>query len=207
MGWQWSATARSYTDESTGDAISNTELASLQADFVAKMQTQFRDAATTLHNDGAAPDAWEATLRPIVDRTQAISFQLSRGGANAMTSDDWSAVETQIAAQYDFLQSFAADAGTGQLSEAEAAARAASYATSGNTAASYGRQATYAGLELPAHPGQGSECLSQCGCFWNISETKDSYEATWSLTKSRNCPTCLSRASEYSPYRQSKATK
>src|SRR5437868_6481678 len=111
MGWQWSASAREYTDAVTGESISREELTGLQSDFVAKMGDQFRDAATALHGRGASPDEWETELRRLVDRTQAISYQLSRGGSRAMQDSDWSQVASRIASDYEYLNAFAQDAG------------------------------------------------------------------------------------------------
>lgn len=61
-------------------------------------------------------------------------------------------------------------------------------------------------LPLPAMPGQGSQCLSSCGCDWRI-ETIDAergdYDAYWQLNpqKRPHCQTCLGRSEEWNPVR------
>ena len=156
MGWQWSATDRQYVDTSSGDVITKDALAILLALFVAKMRSQFRDAAAALLNDGGSPpDEWETELQPIVDQTQAISYQLARGGSNAMSEGDWAAVAVLIAAQYGYLNAFAADAGTGQLTEEQAADRAGMYADGARGGYAKGLGSAWdisLPVDLPVHP-------------------------------------------------------
>jgi hypothetical protein len=194
MGWQWQSGARQYVDTATGAVISKDELASLQADFVTKMGDQFRETATGLHQRGASPDEWETALRPIVDRTQAIGYQLSRGGSQAMSADDWSTVSDLISKQYDYLNAFAQDAGTGQLTEEEAADRAALYGDAGRGAYANGLGAAWE-VDLPeyppVHPG--------CRCAWDIAETDDGgVQARW--IASDPCPICADLEAQYNPY-------
>jgi len=194
MGWQWSESARNYTDSSTGDVISKDELAALQADFVAKMGDQFRATATDLYNQGASPDEWEAALRPIVDRTQAIGYQLARGGSQAMSEADWSAVSTLISAQYDYLNAFAQDAGTGQLTEQEAADRAAMYGDAGRGAYASGLGAAWDisfPVDIPVHAG--------CRCSWSVESGDDGrVKAYW--VAAMPCPICADYEAQYNPY-------
>jgi hypothetical protein len=193
MGWIWSESARTYSDSSTGDVISKDDLASLQTDFVGKMGDQFRETATSLHGRGASPDEWETALRPIVDRTQAISYQLARGGSNAMTSDDWSTVSEQVKAQYDYLNAFAADAGTGQLTEEQAADRAGMYADGARGGYAQGLGSAWDisfPVDLPVHP--------NCNCSWQIENEDDGVKAYYIVEDP--CPICAGYADQYNPY-------
>ena len=49
---------------------------------------------------------------------------------------------------------------------------------------------------LPAYPGEGSECMQNCHCRWNIIGN----DAYWELGIGDNCPTCMDRNKKWYPY-------
>lgn len=55
-------------------------------------------------------------------------------------------------------------------------------------------------LALPAMPAQGTICLTNCGCKWDIREYDDRWECFWVRGKDDSCQTCMQRAADWSPY-------
>jgi len=60
-------------------------------------------------------------------------------------------------------------------------------------------------LPLPAMPGQGTQCLNNCGCTWRIvtlNAVNEDYNAYWELDpRKEHCQTCTERASGWNPVR------
>ena len=53
---------------------------------------------------------------------------------------------------------------------------------------------------MPCYPGDGgTECLSNCRCSWDITQTETAIEATWEVN-AEACPGCVARGERYSPY-------
>jgi len=116
-------------------------------------------------------------------------------GMRALARPDRDLLLSRLTEQRRYLANFANDVQRGALTPAQIVARAALYAAA--TRATYSA-ARWSDAYLPAHPGDGSsECLVHCQCQWV--QRADGYY--WTLGTSEHCPTCLRRASEWSPYR------
>lgn len=76
-------------------------------------------------------------------------------------------------------------------------ARAAMYA--GANKEMYARGQTR-GMALPYYPAQGTQCLTNCGCAWEIQQTERGIDAYWRRAKNDSCTTCITRERESSPY-------
>lgn len=100
-------------------------------------------------------------------------------------------VDSQIAQQLKYWRAFADE---GQVNDA----RAAMYGRA--TRETYSK-ARWGDWDLPFHPCEGTECLTNCRCHWTVDDHGDGTgSATWHLgATERHCTTCPSRASD-SPY-------
>lgn len=105
-------------------------------------------------------------------------------------------VDRLIDAELAYWKAFAA--AHDELSEAQIAARAAMYGRA--TRGTYSR-ARWGDWNLPFYPTQGSECMSNCLCSWEVIDNGDGTgQAIWHLGPAeRHCLTCPSRAQD-SPY-------
>lgn len=130
-------------------------------------------------------------------------------GAGIKQADDVSdaaqvAIGEVLKEQVDYLNAFADaidDADVDPEQFAKWRARANLY--SGALKTSYSMGATRL-LDLPAHPGQGSECLVNCGCEWRIVEVdaeNGDVDCYWERGKDDSCPTCMAREDEWAPFR------
>ena len=103
--------------------------------------------------------------------------------------------------QYRYLNAFMQQIARGELSNAQIVMRMNMYINSANEA--LWRAITRdLPLELPAYPGDGStRCLVNCQCEWEILPRDDGYDCFWRLGAAEHCSDCLTRASEWNPYK------
>ena len=138
---------------------------------------------------------WQITMREELRSVHALQLIAGAGGDKSQVSaDDWLKLGSELRSQYLYLEDFARAVERGDLSDAQLSARAELYAHSART--TYWKQAT-SGVDLPAMPGEGSECLTNCNCSWD--KRGDGWH--WVLHASESCPTCIDRAAKWSPYR------
>lgn len=104
-------------------------------------------------------------------------------------------VDALIEEQLKYLKGFKDAEG---LSEAETNARAAMYGRA--TRGTYSK-ARWGDWDLPFYPTEGSECMTNCLCHWEVDDHGDGTgSATWHLgATERHCTTCPTRA-QNSPY-------
>lgn len=104
-------------------------------------------------------------------------------------------VKRAVGEQVSYLKKFVGD--TKDMSEAAIAARAKLYA--GSVVATYS-QARWGDWALPFYPTQGSECMVNCRCSWQVEDNNDGTgSAVWKLSAAEHCVTCKTRAND-SPY-------
>ncbi len=110
---------------------------------------------------------------------------LSRGARNQ--------VLTTVAEQVDYLNRFADQIAATGWQDAYGA-RALLYG--GSIKSSFWRGRTF-GLDLPYMPAEGTQCLSNCGCRWDIEYQGDPEDlnatARWIRGKDDSCETCVQR--------------
>ena len=86
-----------------------------------------RGLAGALYAKDVTLGAWEADMRAQIKGEYTRQYLLGRGGRDQMTQADWGSIGGMLASQYRFLDKFAADIATGELSEAQIAARSELY--------------------------------------------------------------------------------
>jgi len=70
---------------------------------------------------------WERNMREQIKEEYIRQYLLGRGGRDLMTPVDWGSIGGMCADQYRYLDGFAAEIATGELSEKQIAARSAMY--------------------------------------------------------------------------------
>jgi hypothetical protein len=141
---------------------------------------------------------WHIGMRDELRKGNA--YQLiagANGEKDNVESDDWLKLGTRLRSEYGYLEDFARAIYNGELSAAQIEARVELYARSMQVV--YWQQFTR-DYDLPAMPGQGSECMGNCGCAWDIEVGAGVAYAYWRRAKADSCPTCLQREREWSPY-------
>lgn len=139
------------------------------------------------------------------DRARQVlsgAFRRATGGAQqealdlaGLSAADRKLLDAALAEQLQYLRGFV-QALPG-LSPAQIVARARMYSGAVRTTYSTMRWGMW---DLPYQPGEGTECLSNCRCRWEIEDTGDGTgRAFWRLAAAEHCPTCVSRAAK-NPY-------
>lgn len=144
--------------------------------------------------------AWQEQMEAML--REAFEAAVVAGGGDVDVLGD--SIDNSVAIQIAFLENFAADIlATGWLPAY--AARARMYGLSskaGYWTADTARQAAGRFLPLPAMPGEGTQCLTNCKCSWEIvtvnSDSND-YDAYWRRHASDSCQTCVQREAAWSP--------
>lgn len=124
--------------------------------------------------------------------------------SDELDDDQIDTVATQVSHQYGYLDGFAdvikAGIAAGALAWVAWRARAHMYASAITEQYWRGRGGSW---PLPYYPAQGTECLSNCGCEWDIQELDGdgNADAYWRRGKNDSCATCLQREAESNPFR------
>lgn len=196
--WAYDSTARRYRDRVSGRFLSATEMAEIRDDLQARLRAGVRDLTERLADGRLTVQQWERAMQAQIKQVHALEYAFGRGGRKQMTADDWRELGHVVREQWAYLRNFAQHVATGQMTAGQIAARAGMYLNATTTSYEQGRGAAF-GIRLPAYPGQGSECLSQCHCRWVIAETETQWHATWTLGAAEHCDTCRVRAGTWAP--------
>lgn len=204
--WEWDAASRRYRNVDTGRYLSASASIELRDDLVSRLRSDTDALARRLAAEDLTVQQWEAAMQANVRTVNTVQMSLGRGGRNAMTDDDRTALAELIRGQHEYLRSFAEDIAAGRLSEAQISARSKLYYGSSTQAYERGRASAW-GVRPPHVPGDGStECMSACRCFLIYVDKPDAVHVTWHTTSGESCATCKSRARTWSPLVISKPT-
>jgi hypothetical protein len=142
---------------------------------------------------------WERQCRRTIIEHHAAAYFAGQGSdrLNARGDRELGAL---FQAQFDALSRFGDALERGQLSEAQAQARATLYGGALKGTFSRGQ---YAIWEIPVHPGEGSPCRSNCKCSIEVrvlDEEELDADVVWRRSAEESCDVCIRRAAG-SPYR------
>ena len=150
--------------------------------------------ATQALADGGSISAWRKQMELAIRRSQTAAYiaataerlGVSPKAVKGLSRAERAELDKRINAQLHYLDGFVADLKAGNLSMAQAQARANMYA--GANRATY-FATRYQGL--PFYPTEGSECMTNCKCEWHA---EGGGKFTWAMAAVEHCPTCQSRA-------------
>lgn len=144
-------------------------------------------------------DAWQQEISRELARYHAAAM-LAGAGVDDLSPTMRTSVTRDLTYQLSFLEQFGV-----VIQEADAfmpgwQARAAMYARS--IQVPYWKGATRL-LPLPAMPGEGTDCLTNCKCSWEVSQLEgdNNYDAYWRRSVDDSCATCRQRELSWSPVR------
>lgn len=162
-----------------------------------------RRAQSPENYGGIAHDAddWHDELARQLRRYTLAAYM--NGARSTATLDDAAqkVVADYIKTQLDFLGAFRDEIKAASEWSNGWNSRADMYAQSIKAPWWNGRTAAW---PLPAMPGDGtSQCLTRCGCSWEISELEGdgNADAYWRRAKDDSCQTCVERERQWSPLR------
>lgn len=145
---------------------------------------------------------WENEMQPLLTQGHLTSWMLGQESP-AMGVDDLLTTGTLIQLQLQYLSNFSDTIRTAPEFILGWFERAKMYASAMNQTYWSGRMKVW---PLPAQPGQGTICLSNCRCEWreNIISFEDGDgDFYWELDRfvadEDHCQTCLQREDEWNP--------
>ena len=206
--WVWNLKAKRYQDAETGRFMARDEVLGLVQQSLDASGNVTDTLAGLVAGGQLAPGDWRDMMRSEIKGEYLRQYMTGRGGRAQMTYSDWGRCGAMLKAQYKWLEGFAAQVATGELSEAQIRARAWLYVDSARQAYEKGNARALGVPDLPAYPGDGStECLSNCACYWRIEEVFDpetgdpvGWDCYWELTPgAEHCDDCEARGVEWYP--------
>lgn len=145
--------------------------------------------------------AWTEEMQRLLARYSQAARMLGSDGITLMPTEI-TAIRAWLDEQFNYLAGFeeVIQAAGGEYDPAWLP-RAQMYGASTVTEYWEGRTS---GLPLPAMPGQGTQCLSNCKCSWDIqwlNKAKGDADCYWKLHPAEHCQTCETRAEMWNPVR------
>lgn len=149
-------------------------------------------------SNAALVQSWYDQIASQLARYASAAYMTGRGTAEIDPAAK-KIVTADIAEQLSYLRNFAAviEQGNGEFMQGWRS-RAQMYARSIQTP--YWRGATQM-LPLPAMPGQGTQCKTNCGCSWDVQQLDGdgNYNCYWRRGKKDSCQTCMQREQDWAP--------
>jgi hypothetical protein len=198
--WVWDPTTGRYRNE-RGRFLPAARLQELRDRLLEAAASGMASLADQLAEGKQTVGDWERAMREAIKALFGAQYVFGRGGMDAMRDADWDRLADLVETQHEFLGGFADDVASGKLSAPQIKLRVSLYVGSSVQAHEAGKGAAL-GVELPAHPGDGSsECLANDRCAWVLRRRADgNVEATWLADLDRRtCKTCRGRARKWNP--------
>lgn len=163
--------------------------------LIARLKAAITSLTDDLQAGSVDVDAWEDQVAQALQQAYPAAYKAGGG-----TLDDTArqAVDKQVKAQLNYLGRFALEIQGADEWQAGWNSRAAMYAEGVKVPYWQGRTKM---LPLPAMPGEGTQCLVNCKCSWDVQQLDGdgNYDATWRIGASESCQTCKQRATEWAP--------
>lgn len=171
-------------------------------DLVDETETQINDLTAQLETGQIDNDTWLDEMQNILVVGHLVSWMLGQESEN-LEFDDFISVSGLIQFQLQFLDNFSIEILTSEEFMQGWYARAEMYASAMNQTYWQGHMKVW---PLPAMPGQGTICLSNCRCEWreeNVNLETNSGAFFWELDpnveEDNHCQTCLQRNDDWYP--------
>lgn len=202
MGWRYDAASKQYRHDD-GRVLTAADQRQLRDDLSAASKRWAESLVGLLAARVLSVEQFEIELRDRQARTYLAQHLLGGGGARQRVTTSAGALDRlgeRLAAQAQYARKFAEDLADGEMSAAQAAARASLYFASSTQAFEQAVSLIW-GIALPAFPGDGgTECGANCRCYWEIRDNLDgTIAAFWHTNAVEDCPGCIERERLYSP--------
>jgi hypothetical protein len=165
--------------------------------LVAQAQADISHLMAGLSGGQLSADQWHQGMEDLLTEVHLAAYLVASGAQDAPDLVD-SPIGQYIADQLDYLDQWAADL---DPEDPRNDGRGAMYGSAVRGAYSLGDTD---GWPLPTHPGEGTDCLTNCKCEWDIvviDAAGGDADAFWERHAQDSCPTCVERAGKYYPLR------
>lgn len=145
-------------------------------------------------------EEWQRTMEALIARYSAAAY-MTGAGTDELSTLARESLVMHTQAQLGFLDNFAVAIASEPEFMKGWQARAESYAKT--IVVPYWQGQTKL-LPLPAMPAEGTQCLNNCKCKWEIipvNEAAGDFDCYWRLMPAEHCQTCTERARTWNPIR------
>ncbi len=198
----WNPDRKKYTYKESGRALSVQRVNQLRDDYIKEQIVWADGLAHRVSSGEMSVEAWQAEMAQRLKKSSTAEYMLGRGGINAMTPNDMARIQAGLKGQYVYLDRFAGDVATGEMSVDQIRARSQLYFESTRQMHERGKASGY-DIEgyLPCYPGDGNtQCRSRCKCSWEFEETKTETLCYYRLNSAEHCEDCQDRAVQFNPF-------
>ena len=151
---------------------------------------------------------WVGDIRKLIKDSFISQYLFAIGGKNVIDSVDINNLKLLIKSQFSYLQKFAEEIKSGDLTGAKILQRIGMY----GEAITHGYEQAKAkshGIKLPEYPADGNQqCFTNCRCRWVLEDDKKNanyVKATWTLNpNAEHCVTCVNNSRKWNPLRVKK---
>ena len=162
----WLPDLHRYRNNDTGEWASDAEVRGWSDAHIGVSADHSRGLAGALNAGDLTLGQWEADMRAQIKGEYTRQYLLGRGGRDQMTQADWGSIGGDLANQFRYLSQFADAIATGNLSEAQIAARSELYLYS------------------------AKQAFEKANGRARVSDAK----VKWTLTAAEHCDTCIDYA-------------
>lgn len=168
-----------------------------------RLDSEFQAITDEFLAENLTAEQWQRRMMDTVNSGNIAVRQVAVGGAGNLSQGDIRAIERANETQAQYLNRFRRDLEAGQLSEAQARARARLYASSGTPLFEEGRSAAMGLPTLPAYPALRTDCTIRCRCHWSFGRLpgRGNWNCYWILGDADHCDTCIAREAAFDPLR------
>ena len=192
-GFVWERVTARYRDKATGRFVSESRLLDLAESFTGFTQDNLARITDRMIAGKMSLSDWQKQFAQELKDSYVVNLQIGRGGRNVTTQADYGRIGQRLRSEYGYLNNFAREIASGELSPEQIKARVNQYAAGTRKAYYDGRTAAakdggfteerrvlnpaehcsdcldYAGKgwqpigTLP-EPGESSQCRNNCKC-------------------------------------------
>ena len=205
MNWFFNFITNIFTGFVGGELVNTIDEAmrdNLSDDFLdAALEVQQMTGILEMFDGNLTVNQWELLMRETIHDVYISQYLLGIGGIDGMTPADWGSLGGMLRQQYRHLAGFSEDLRSGNLTLAQAQARANLYIESSTQAYERAKIRAAGFPDLPQVPGDGNtQCLANCRCHWKLEETETEFMATWVLdSAAEHCDDCPNNAARWNP--------
>ena len=167
--------------------------------LLTKLSTAIKDLTTQLEAGSIPVEDWQAGMQELLATYHLAAYMAGIDSAE-LNQAAVDAIQPTLADQLGYLDNFALVIKSASEFDPAFYSRADMYA--GSIVTEYW-EGKVGNLPLPAMPGQGTQCLSNCRCSWRIEpvdEANGDFDAYWELEEGADhCQTCDQRHDDWYP--------
>lgn len=166
--------------------------------LIKSLEAKLRALFRRLQAGQITPDQWYTLTARLLAKYAQAALMLGLD-TDTLTPEHIRVSWELMSGQLEYLDNFKMQIQNAPEFQAGWESRAASYAKAIKVPYWKGRTQM---LPLPAMPAEGTQCMNNCGCYWEINAIDagaGDYDCYWRRGKDDSCQTCIEREKQWNP--------